>query len=519
MGVKLKFEFLTGRYHATPWDRHVNEAEIEWPPSPWRLLRAFAAVWHRKVSGGRFSGSVFRSLIEKLSAVLPVYRLPSAVRFHTRHYMPVGRITKGNEARTLVFDGFIHIESGECLVVHWPDVHLSPEERALLEAILGATGYLGRAESWVEGSFADEWSGEPNCMPVQETVDSGDAVSGSMEVVKLAAPIEEEKYRAWRDGMLTEHGLTRARLTQARRRLLETLPESVFEALQLETSAVRAARWSPAPGLQFASYSRPRDNVTSRPRPSRRRRARPAKLGEGKAARLLVVGKPRPRLEDAVRIGDAMRAAALARWRKYPDTDETEWILSGRGIPGGRVHAHAYYLPEDADQDGRIDHILVFARAGLSETALTALARINTLKFLHRPNDDGWKISLERFDEEPAATGTTLAGSSTVWRSVTPYLRPWHGKRGFGLQEQLAKECTLMGLPDVLEVKPLDVLRIGDRIVRPLQFHRFRARRGLPQPDTHGTFVEIVFSRPVEGPLALGFGSHYGLGMFRAVRL
>ena len=39
----LQLRFPGGRYHATPWGHHVNEGLIEWPPSPWRLLRALIA--------------------------------------------------------------------------------------------------------------------------------------------------------------------------------------------------------------------------------------------------------------------------------------------------------------------------------------------------------------------------------------------------------------------------------------------------------------------------------------------
>ena len=39
----LAIRFVAGRYHATPWGRHVNEADVAWPPEPWRLLRAFVA--------------------------------------------------------------------------------------------------------------------------------------------------------------------------------------------------------------------------------------------------------------------------------------------------------------------------------------------------------------------------------------------------------------------------------------------------------------------------------------------
>jgi CRISPR-associated protein Csb2 len=51
-----------------------------------------------------------------------------------------------------------------------------------------------------------------------------------------------------------------------------------------------------------------------------------------------------------------------------------------------------------------------------------------------------------------------------------------------------------------------------------------RAKRGLTPPDTRGSFWpacashadrRIEFANPIQGPLALGFGCHFGLGMFR----
>jgi len=40
----IELRFPAGRYHATPWGSHVNEGAVEWPPSPWRLLRALIAT-------------------------------------------------------------------------------------------------------------------------------------------------------------------------------------------------------------------------------------------------------------------------------------------------------------------------------------------------------------------------------------------------------------------------------------------------------------------------------------------
>ena len=51
MPATLAIRFPLGRYHANPWDRSVNEGAAEWPPSPWRILRALVATWHTRWPG------------------------------------------------------------------------------------------------------------------------------------------------------------------------------------------------------------------------------------------------------------------------------------------------------------------------------------------------------------------------------------------------------------------------------------------------------------------------------------
>jgi len=46
----IELAFLNGRFHATPWGRHVNEGAPEWPPSPYRLVRALYDTWKRNAS-------------------------------------------------------------------------------------------------------------------------------------------------------------------------------------------------------------------------------------------------------------------------------------------------------------------------------------------------------------------------------------------------------------------------------------------------------------------------------------
>lgn len=48
MQIVLRQEFLLGRFHATPWRVNpFDDPHGEWPPSPWRLVRAVTARWYQ----------------------------------------------------------------------------------------------------------------------------------------------------------------------------------------------------------------------------------------------------------------------------------------------------------------------------------------------------------------------------------------------------------------------------------------------------------------------------------------
>jgi CRISPR-associated protein Csb2 len=112
------------------------------------------------------------------------------------------------------------------------------------------------------------------------------------------------------------------------------------------------------------------------------------------------------------------------------------------------------------------------------------------------------------------AFSSLLLRTSRTWESITPYLHPWHRKKGFGVEEQLRKECSVRGLPQLLCLKQTEFTFRG-QTRSPVHFHRFRSKRGLVQPDTSGSFWRLTFVEPIAGPIALGFGCHYGLGLFK----
>ena len=202
MPVSLAFRFPAGRYHATPFGHHVNEGLIEWPPSPWRLLRALISVGY---TSGAWNGAgppaVVCGLIEKLSSDLPHYRVPPAVGTHTRHYMPIGVLdakTK-REKTTLVFDTWARLEDEE-LTITWCNTQLDKEELDSLCFLVERLNYLGRSESWVDGRVIgeDEPTPEGNCFPEQH----GEVPGRGWEQIALLAAVDAGNFATWRTQQL-----------------------------------------------------------------------------------------------------------------------------------------------------------------------------------------------------------------------------------------------------------------------------------------------------------------------------
>lgn len=492
--LALAFTFPAGHYHATPWDRHVNEGAVAWPPEPWRVLRALIATWHRKVKYlGPHQESTFVALIESLTQELPRYTLPVATHSHTRHYMPQGKVG-GNPA--LIFDAFTTVRPGEAIYMTWPTLRLPDDQAGLLDDLLAVIGYLGRAESWVDAARVSNQP-EPNCEPGDQAVDP-DTGEVRGEVVTLFAPVASREYWVIRERLLSDKRVTK--------KLVSTLPESLLGALSVETADLRKQGWSQPPAARKVSYLRRVDAF----RPKRaisRETALPFTT-----VRYLLIGRPLPRVEDSLRIGELLRSAVMSEAKQQLGEDAIPSVFSGHGLPERNRHEHAFYIPCDENDDGRIDRLLLHVPAGMGSTERRIVERLRSVWM----RDGGeWRLALEAiggFD-----VGGCVTTSSAEWQSVTPYLHPWHIKKDFGVEDQIRRECRERALPEPVHLERLDHIRVGKQIRRSVHFHRFRGKRGLNQPDRHGSFWRLRFAEPLRGPLALGFACHFGLGLFAPV--
>jgi CRISPR-associated protein Csb2 len=77
------------------------------------------------------------------------------------------------------------------------------------------------------------------------------------------------------------------------------------------------------------------------------------------------------------------------------------------------------------------------------------------------------------------------------------------------------RELHSRGLPEPIAIRRIEGYTAGDRpMVRWLEFQtrRFNGTQGNGLAG-----FELEFAEPVTGPIAVGFGCHFSLGLFRAI--
>lgn len=484
MPTLIKLTFPAGRYHATPWGRHVNEGVVEWPPSPWRLLRTLVAVWKRTCED--IPEAQIKRILEAMTAP-PSFKLPSHRTAHTRHYMPWEK--KGPADRALIFDTFVTISRSESLYIGWPDAELSAEDRTVLSRLLDNLTSLGRAESWTEAELSDE------------TVDLDVAVADNADTnpVRVFCPdpatvFSDEHYPTHDAGKLAKGKINPS--------------DYLFDCppwhLCLDTEAIHAKRWPTVPGSRWVNYARPIEKT----RPARRsipaRRSRPAVT----VVRFLIDGKVLPRTIDTLPFAEAFRYAVL---RKFPQNGPGSQTLSGHDINGQPLqgHRHAFYLPTAlADERNHLSHITVSAQTPFTDHELLALESLRTMHTGHGEKKQDFQLRIVGVGV-PDDFNQPMFAKSREWISTTPFVCPRFPKptqTAADVARELIARLDIGKLIDVhADREPINGL--------PLREFR-RTRRNTDDPARRFARLTLRFATEICGPLALGYGAHFGLGQF-----
>ena len=526
----MVLRFPGERYHATPGGHHVNEGLVEWPPSPWRLVRALIACGYSTQHWAEVPPEG-RRLVEALSAVLPEYRLPRGTLGHSRHYMPTTKIKGGREDTTLVLDAFADVADG-ALWVRW-STKVDAEAQRLFDVLVAHLGYLGRSESWVLGEPSSDDAPLPDGIPAFPHSDDARPGRG-FEQITLTAPDTPSAYESWRrgevDAAIGELDLAATKKpTQAQQKKIAAIqsayPADLVDCLQRDTAWWKARKWSRAPESRLVLYWRESNALEvippSSPRVSDTRRVGMMLLSlttpSGSKSALPTVARTLPQAE-------LLHKALVAKlgFGHEPCPEIIGRDESGEPLKG---HMHSHLLPVDLDEDGRLDHIVVFAQMGLGPLAQRA---VRSLRKTYMKGGVGeLQVAIAGVGALPdlRTIGAGLspgvdqllgpASGAASWITKTPFVPPRHVKKSgrSSLVGQIEEDLRSRGFPPAA----VDVLDwTGDTLG--LRHFVRRRQRGPQPPVDMGFGIRLRFDKPVAGPICLGYGSHFGLGRFRPLR-
>jgi CRISPR-associated protein Csb2 len=468
----IELRFPAHRFHATPWGRHVNEGVAEWPPSPYRLLRALYDAWKRKHP--ELAESEVASALQALAAEAPSFGLPKATASHTRSYLNSN--TEDPTDKSLIFDAFVAVNPGAACYLTWPHVELTVPQAETLTRLLESLNYVGRSESWVEARLhAGEVRAGVRCEPLTGTEQSGD-------VVAVACAIPAEVYqedRPWLD------------------------------AIAYSTAEFQKDRRSSPPAMRMVQYVRPAEALMTRVPKAPRGHVSTQAVLLGLDAAVLPLATATIEVAEQIRV----RLMGIHK-RLLGDPRKVSPKFSGKDDAGSPLknHHHAFVLPL-ANGRGRIDRVLVYTRdeRGFDSQEVQAILQLQSL--------------YGRSAEEPIRVVATWRGKSEgaavrpgakIVQSVTPFALSRHWRKGRGSYEEflaaeVRRECRNHGLREPVTV---ELLEKSPGLFEWVEFRRNR-KDETPRP---GYGFRIEFAEAVPAPFSLGYGCHFGLGLFDAVR-
>lgn len=242
-------------------------------------------------------------------------------------------------------------------------------------------------------------------------------------------------------------------------------------------------------------------------------------------ARYIVASEVRPPLTEALLAGEGLHAALV----NLSDGAEVFRGCDERRQPLGG-HNHAFVSAESWDDEGYITHFVVHARMGFDSRACQAL---QNLKKLWRSRQHYLQLVLIGIGQpEDFAGFNTKAGrspllaASNTWVSHTPFVPTRFPKRRKNGEPKLDADGLVIDGPEH-ELRrllgqhrdpPSSVQRVEHTLVGPTitwaSFHTQRQQGGGSRGPGRGFGFRLQFETPQSGPLAVGYGAHFGLGQF-----
>jgi len=477
--ICINLRMLTGRYHATPWGRNTNEGVPEWPPSTFRLSRAIYDAWKRKFP--EVEECVTHRILAALASERPDYWIPPANASHLRLYLHQNSSSlKKRFSRQRVFDPFIVLAPQDEVSIIWRNVSLDDGDLVILDQILGAINYLGRSESWCDLHLG-KCDQDPNCLHDLPLGMEGDFVR-----ISVAGLTNPDDYVSVKD----------------RKRSINW-----FDSLALSSKDIARLGLDLPPSLQFHDYL-----MDHRCLGVRRKVSTPSAPLNTREVLFRIESKVSVPIGDAVKISERVRRKLMGiHSRIMGDPSKVSTKFSGKdreSIPL-KGHVHCYITPLDADNDGFLDHLSIRCHEPFTREELQALDRLECL-----PWSGGHDLLLT-----PIRTEEKLEERPNTMISRTPYVSPRHHRKGRGdfmewMKAELLRDLRDAGLPEPTSLELVPSLKTIRSNVQWFEF--VRSRRD--DAANFGYGFRLKFDAPVPEKFNVGYGAHYGLGLFMPER-
>jgi CRISPR-associated protein Csb2 len=498
MQLILEQIFPLGRFHATPWKVFpYDDPHGEWPPSPWRLVRAVLARSYqldREIADSTGAHAELREALVRAFATSQVewqlprasWRGPGLRQYHPAEFkrVPASAKEPGMMAynTTKVLDNFWVTANGTAAPILWhfdgPD--WTPPLLAHLDACLTRMTYFGRAESITE---------------IRRTETA-------------SAPDDPVRLSPRRSGKAVP--------------VLALQPDATLAQLEATTDAPSVKDTNIPPGSCWMYAERP-------PRPQIRSAKRHTPQLPPTQLIQFAIGSNIPvRYKDVVLITERFRSRVLGSFTKRLTGDpKSNWkdsandisaqahLLSGRNSDGSpsKDHRHvSFFLCGTVDAPSRL---CVWRNEPFDDLEQRSILDAANTPLPLSYKDDPWTLNLVPLDKLVPSPPGLDSSPVSIWKSLTPYVPPRHvfgrsgkEKPGCSVTEQILAELSTRGF------NPNGVSVAAEKHGW-VKIHRLKIERDArTNNDKLGYSVTLTFSNPIKGPISLGSSSHFGLGLF-----
>lgn len=498
MKIFIEQTFPLGRFHATPWKAFpYDDPHGEWPPSPWRLLRAvIARSYQLERETGAPNDDVRKQLVQafvqsSISWHLPkfTWRGPGLRQYQPAEFKRVPASAKEPGEMTYnttkVQDNF-WLMPPDAEPILWrleSEQWLLPVQK-LLAACLDRMTYFGRAESITSARLLDREPTNPstNCS-LRKTRS------------EISVPV------------------------------LCPRDEATLDQILKTTDDKAVADSTEPPGAVWKFAIRPQ-RPAAKPTP-----IPPRNLDSLKLMQFAIGSRVSPPAKSIVVLTQRFRGRVIHKFLKGSWQDasmeqrEAARLLTGKEADGTPLqddrHPHTRFGILFDEKTGKAARLIVWRNQPFTEeeqrAILNAADRELPISFDKARRKDPWAVRLVALNPQTPPPRGFDTQAYRRWKTATPYVPPRHVfnrqgrvKPGESPEEQLQKELARQGI----DTSGLTI-EIDDREPIWTQVHKPRRNRNEPtNTEKRGYHASLIFETSVRGPIAIGYSSHFGLGLF-----